>query len=103
MPPWIRGALKRIQRLAQWRHVRLTAKARHELDTLGLDKYDVREVLAKLTREDAAGRLRSAETGEWMYVFKPRSGGIPLYVKVVVRDACVVVSFHEDDTTEAES
>ena len=32
-----------------------------------------------------------------MYVFKPYVGGRVLYVKLIVRDGCVVVSFHEDE------
>ena len=32
-----------------------------------------------------------------MYVFKPDVGGLVLYLKVVLREDCVVVSFHEDE------
>ena len=46
---------------------------------------------------DSAGRLVSETTGEWMYVFKPTVGGQVLYVKIVLRADCVVVSFHEDE------
>ena len=31
-----------------------------------------------------------------MYVFKPEVGGIVMYVKIVLRAHCVVVSFHEE-------
>ena len=34
---------------------------------------------------------------EWMYVFSPSLAGVILYVKVIVRDDCIVVSFHEDE------
>jgi hypothetical protein len=54
-------------------------------------------VLASLTVEDCAGRKRSATTGEWMYVFKPNVAGSVLYVKVILRINCVLISFHEDD------
>jgi hypothetical protein len=50
-----------------------------------------------LTTEDSAGRLESAATGEWMYLFKPRLGGAVVYVKLVLRNDCFVVSFHEDE------
>jgi len=47
------------------------------------------------------GRLRRAPrirlTGEWMYVFKPAVADTVVYLKLVVRTACVVVSFHEDE------
>ena len=48
-----------------------------------------------LSRIDAACRLRSARAGEWLYVFKPKVGQWIIYLKVAVRDDCIVVSFHE--------
>jgi len=41
-------------------------------------------------------------TGEWMYVFKPDVGGQIIYVKVMLREACLVVSFHEDEGADHE-
>ena len=32
-----------------------------------------------------------------MYVFKPRVGGDTLYLKLILRSECVVLSFHEDE------
>ncbi len=32
-----------------------------------------------------------------MYLFKPELAGVILYVKVIVRGECIVVSFHEDE------
>jgi len=32
-----------------------------------------------------------------MYVFKPGLSAAVLYVKVIVRSNCLVVSFHEDE------
>jgi hypothetical protein len=32
-----------------------------------------------------------------MYVFTPRFGGVVVYVKVIVRSNCVVISFHEEE------
>jgi hypothetical protein len=46
--------------------------------------------------------LVSTRTGEWLYVFKPRVGGRSLYVKVVVREDCIVVSFHDEVEDEEE-
>ena len=54
-------------------------------------------MLASLTAEDCAGRKRSATTGEWMYVFKPEIAGSVLYIKVILRTNCVLISFHEDE------
>ncbi len=91
------SALARIRALAAEQRVRLTLKARRELAEmeLGMDEEDACDILASLTAEDSAGRFRSAGTGEWMYVFAPRVGGRKLYVKLVAREDCIVVSFHE--------
>jgi len=32
-----------------------------------------------------------------MYVFKPPVGGIVVYVKLILRSDCVVISFHEEE------
>lgn len=48
---------------------------------------------------DWAGRLTSRATGELMDVFKPRTVFGLLYVKVVIRTNCIVVSFHEEVET----
>jgi len=50
-----------------------------------------------LAAEDSAGRLKSPATGEWAYVFKPMLAGTVLYVKLILRNDCVVISFHEDE------
>src|SRR5687768_14030944 len=99
MPRWLRPVLLRIRELAAERKVRLTLKARRELAGLepGLDDEDACEVLARLRSQDSAGRLLSAVTGEWMYRFKPQFTGMVLYVKVILRTDCIVISFHEDE------
>lgn len=65
--------------------------------TLGLDFDDVCDVLCALKLSDFSGRLASRLTGEWLYVFKPEVGGMILYIKLLLRNDCVVVSFHEDE------
>jgi len=98
MPRWLLGALKRIRKRAAARRVAFTLRARRELAQLGmgLDEEDACELLARLASEDSAGRTPSDATGEWMYVFRPKLAGATLYVKVVLRSECIVVSFHED-------
>ncbi len=64
---------------------------------IGLDEEDACDVLARLGVEDSAGRLESAWTGEWMYLFKPQLAGVVLYLKLILRNDCLVVSFHEDE------
>jgi hypothetical protein len=67
------------------------------LADLGLDEEDACEILAKLTAGDSAGRLRSARTNEWMYLFEPSLSGLELYIKLILRGNCVLISFHEDE------
>lgn len=99
MRPWLRKALVRIAELAATRRVTFTLKARRELAalSLGLDAEDARDILMSLTVSDSAGRLASVVTGEWMYIFKPRVEKTVIYVKVILRSNCVVVSFHTDE------
>lgn len=96
MPRWLAKALRRIHVLAAAGRIRLTYKANWEAAALGLDLEDLRQVLAGLAAPDSAGRRTSEATGEWLYVFKPEVGGGTLYLKLVLRNECVVVSCHED-------
>jgi len=93
------GTLKQIRRLAAQRKVCFTLKALRELANLeiGLDAEDACDVLASLKPADFVGRVRSKVTGERMYILKPVVAEIVLYVKVILRDDCLVVSFHEDE------
>jgi hypothetical protein len=97
LPRWLPKVLKRIQELAAADKLRLTYKAAREALVLGFAFEDVRDVLESLSADDSAGRLTSGLTGEWLYVFKPDVGGQIIYVKVVLREDCLVVSFHEDE------
>lgn len=103
MPPrWAAAVLRRVgERVAEGR-VRFTIKALRELTELdlGLDEQDALDVLASLAPRDFIERLISGRTNEWMYVFMPNVGGADLYVKVILRRDCVVVSFHHKDDDE---
>ena len=104
MPSWLSAVLRRVRRLAAAGRVRFTLKALRELAALevGLDEEDACAILAGLEAADSAGRLRSSTTGEWLYVFMPKVSGDTLYVKLLVRADCVVVSFHEQVDDEEE-
>ncbi len=104
MPRWLPKVLTRVRELAAARKVLFTLKARRELASLdiGLDEEDACDILVSLKAEYSDGRLESATTGEWMYLFKPQLAGTVLYVKLVLRNDCVVISFHEDEGGEHE-
>jgi hypothetical protein len=104
MSRWLHDVLKRIHELAASGKVRFTLKALRELASLdaGLDETDALGILRRLRASDSLGRLRSEYTREWLYVFLPRAGGDTLYVKVLVRSDCVIISFHEQVGDEAE-
>jgi MqsR (Motility quorum-sensing regulator) toxin of toxin-antitoxin system len=106
MPRWLPVVLKRIHELAARGRVRFTLKALRELASLelGLDEADACEVLRRLRASECRGRLRSRGTREWLYVFLPCVSGETLYIKVLVRSECVIISFHEqvDDEEDVE-
>jgi hypothetical protein len=62
-----------------------------------LDEEDACHVLVNLAASDFVERLVSKKTGEGMYVFKPPVGGVVVYVKLILRGDCVVISFHEEE------
>jgi len=96
---WLSTVLARIRELTARRRVRFTIKALRELAALGLglDEDDACDVLAALSRSDFVERLASGTTGEWLYVFKPTVAETVVYVKIILRDDCVVISFHEEE------
>jgi|GEM_PF-2131135 len=96
---WFPGVLKTIQRLAEAKKVVFTHKVTLEVSHLGMgiDFDDVCDILSSLKASDFWERLKSKQTQEWLYVFKPDIGGTIIYIKVLVRTECVVISFHEDD------
>jgi hypothetical protein len=96
--------MRRIHELAGRGRVRLTLKAARELAALGagLDVRDACDVLAALTAGDFADRFESEQTREWMYVFNPLVAGTVVYLKLILRAECVVISFHEDEGEDDE-
>jgi len=97
MSRWLTKVLERIRELAAAGQLRLTHKALRETIVLDLAPDDVRDVVGRLSIGDSVGRIASKATGEWLCVFKPDVGGQILYVKVILREDCIVVSFHADE------
>ena len=102
MPSWLTKALQRIHQLAKERRVLFTLKALEELEALelGLDEEDVCSVLEDLSEEDFEERISCEQTEEWLFVFKPIVAVLEIYLKVVLRNSCIVISFHEDEPDE---
>ncbi len=103
MPRWLSRVLERVHGHAESGGLRLTYKGQRELLLLGLSPDDVRDVTASLRAQDSAGRLLSESTGEWLYAFKPEVEGQIIYLKLVLRASCIVISFHEDESGEDEA
>ena len=101
-PRWLPKTIGQIQQLVQAGHVRFTLKALRELTTLelSLDETDICEILAGLHESDFRSRIISTITQEYLYVFSPKVADVEMYLKVVIRVNCVVISFHEDLTNE---
>lgn len=78
--------------------MRLTLKALEEMAALAppADVDDVVEVLSAIVPADWVSRLVSNVTGEAMHVFTPMTPFGLLYVKILIREDCIVVSFHEE-------
>ena len=96
------GILLRIRTLAAAGRVRFTYKALRELSSLGLgmDEADACDLMAALSARDFSERLLSEHTSEYLYVFKPVVAATTLYLKIIIRGECVVVSLHEDGESD---
>jgi MqsR (Motility quorum-sensing regulator) toxin of toxin-antitoxin system len=96
MERWLWRVLPRVHELAEQGRIRFTNKALDELSDLGLDLIDASEILCALTTRECVERIRSEHTDKWLYTFRPKVCGCDLYVKLLIRRECVIVSFHED-------
>lgn len=98
IPRWLDEVMERIRQAARDGNVRFTLKALRELAALDLelDETDVCEILLELQTKDFRSRIVSDLTSEYLYIFAPQVAGLEIYVKVVIRSHCVVISFHED-------
>ena len=105
MPPrWLARVIEEIRRCGRTHAVDFTAKADEELLALdlGLSVEDACDVLSRLTARDFVERVVSLVTGEPMYVFGPEVASVRLYIKIVLRKRCVVISFHDSQETEGD-
>lgn len=103
MPQWLSKVIRRVHRLAHRRAVLMTLKAQRELAMLdlGLDADDACDLLLRLRASEFVQRVVANGTGETLYVFKPRLAGVELYLKLALRQSCVIISLHEDEHEES--
>ena len=97
MPRWLKDVLARIREMRAT--ARFASRIRRSANWPRSISDWTRTIAAKSLEGltiDSAGRNRSVITGEWMYMFKPTVGGTLLYLKVIVRGSCIVISFHEE-------
>src|SRR3989344_7133407 len=94
----IQRVIQNIKTLASEEKVRFTNKAYRELYNLELelDENDVYALLQDLRPHEFKHRERSKITEEWLYVFKIEIFGVIIYLKLILRKKCIIISFHED-------
>lgn len=62
---------------------------------LELSIDDALDALAAISVEQLDRRVPSDQSGEWLYIFDVEGPDeVALYVKVLLRNGCLVVSFH---------
>jgi hypothetical protein len=100
VPRWLGDVLRAIHGHARSSSVRLTYKALVEMAGLdpAVSPEEALELLAGLTRSRFRYRVRSARTGEWLYVFRAAWCGERIYLKLLLRADCTIVSFHPEDS-----
>jgi hypothetical protein len=103
MPRWLTRTLARIRTLVLSDRVRFTRKARQERLALRIDLEEAHAILRTLRPADSSDRHWSDASADWLYVFRPVHGRVHLYIKAVLREACVVVSFHDDEGHDDEA
>ncbi len=94
----IENVIDQIKLLALAGRVIFTAKALYELESMdiGLDSTDVCLLLTTLEKNDFHDRILSKITDEYLYVFIVRISNIEVYLKIMIRQSCVIISFHEN-------
>ena len=98
MPRWLGEVLKAVHRNARRGSVRVTYKALHEMAALepSISPDEARQVLQGLDRASFRHRLRSIRSAEWLYVFRATWCGEAVYIKILLRAECTIISFHPE-------
>jgi hypothetical protein len=100
VPRWLGDVLRAIHGHARTSSVRLTYKALLEMAELdpSATPEDALDLLVGLNRSGFRYRVRSAKTGDWLYVFRTAWCGERIYLKLLLRADCTIVSFHPEDS-----
>ncbi len=86
--------LTRVQALRAEGRLRITRSALKGADDLGLDEKGIADVVAALTAADFCKSMTTyADHRVWQDVYRPNTTVGPVYLKVIVIDDVLVVSF----------
>lgn len=98
MPRWLGEVLKAVHRNARQGSVRVTYKALQEMAALepSIAPEEARQLIEGLDRASFRHRLRSIRSGEWLYVFRATWCAEPVYIKLLLRTDCTIISFHPE-------
>ena len=102
MVKWLPEVLAQIKAFAGSNKVSFTYKALREIAELhlGLDETDVCHLLLDLKISDFKERRHSNITDEWLYIFLISVEDCQIYLKLISRNNCLIISFHEDRPNE---
>ena len=85
-----------VKMLVDAGRVRMTGSAVAGAAALGMDRPDVLEVVLKLTARDFYKSMTThADHTIWQDVYRPRTPGGDVYLKLTVIDDLLIVSFKE--------
>src|SRR5690242_16470901 len=65
-----------------------------------VDETDVCHLLLDLKISDFKERKHSNITDEWLYIFLISVEDCQIYLKLILRNNCLIISFHEDRPNE---
>lgn len=98
MPRWLGEVLKAVHRNVRRGTVQVTLKALQEMAALepSISPAEACQLLEGLDRASFRRRLRSIRSGEWLYVFRTAWCAERVYIKLLLRSGCTIVSFHPE-------
>ena len=88
--------LARIKKLAQFGSVEVTVTAMQDAQSFGFELQDIVDVIAALSRDDFYKSMTAYHENQcWHDVYRPKAEAGQLYIKLILQDNVLVVSFKE--------